>query len=95
MEMNIKEEMNKMNDDVKMEDMKPITPVNRFVEFGYSSGDAFKRFETIKKANESIRKSVYETGGNMPAELIMHYESLNSTMEAIKLAELDIISVGV
>lgn len=67
---------------------------NDFVEFSYSSADAFKRREAVKKANEHIRQIVKETGGNMPAELIDAYEGLNQVMEHIKKVELEVIRVG-
>ena len=65
-----------------------------YVKYSYSSEEAFARRETIKKADERIRRTVAETGGNMPKELVDAYEGLHKIMEHIKSVELDVIRVG-
>lgn len=65
-----------------------------YVQFSYSSTDAFKRREAVKKASEHIKQTVKETGGSMPKELIDAYEGLNKVFEHIKKVELSVIEVG-
>lgn len=65
-----------------------------FVQFSYSSADAFKRREAVKKASEHIRQVVKETGGSMPKELIDAYEGLHQVLEHIKKVELSVIEIG-
>ena len=67
---------------------------HEFVEFSFSSEDAFKRRESVKCAQEHIRSMVKKTGGNMPTELIEAYEGLHQVMEHIKKVELEVIRVG-
>lgn len=71
-----------------------VNTKREFVEFSYSSEDAFKRREAVKKAGESIKQVVKETGGNMPNELVDAYEGLNQVLEHIKKVELEVIRVG-
>jgi hypothetical protein len=79
----------------KTVEMKNTTVKTReFVEFSYSSTEAFQRREAVKSANEHIKDVVKKTGGNMPKELIEAYEGLNQVMEHIKKVELEIIRVG-
>ena len=65
-----------------------------FVEFSYSSTEAFQRREAVKSASEHLKTAVKKTGGNMPKELVEAYEGLNQVMEHIKKVELEIIRVG-
>ena len=67
---------------------------HEFVEFSFSSEDAFKRREAVKSAQEHVRSVVKKTGGNMPSELIEAYEGLHQVMEHIKKVELEVIRVG-
>lgn len=81
--------------ETKKETTNAATPrPHEFVEFSYSSEDAFKRREAIKSAQEHVRSVVKETGGNMPHDLIEAYEGLHKVMEHIKKVELEIIRVG-
>lgn len=66
----------------------------KFVEFSYSSQEAFARFEAVKQANAIIAEAIRRTGGNMTTELIDAYEGLDKVMEHIKSVELDVIKVG-
>ena len=66
----------------------------KFVEFSYSSQEAFLRFEAVKDANAIIADSIRRTGGHMTKELIEAYEGLNRVMEHIKSVELDVIKMG-
>lgn len=66
----------------------------KFVEFSYSSQEAFARFEAVKQANAIIADAIRRTGGNMTKELIDAYEGLDKVMEHIKSVELDVIKVG-
>lgn len=66
----------------------------KFVEFSYSSQEAFLRFEAVKDANAIIADAVRRTGGHMTEELIEAYEGLNRVMEHIKSVELDVIKTG-
>ena len=98
----INEKVNKMEN--KMENKKNVNEMcaadnlvfkgNGFVEFSYSSQDAYKRFEAIRKANDIVAEAIRQTGGNMPKELIDAYEGLNKVMQHIKSVELDVIRVG-
>lgn len=86
--------------DVKSEVEKALThnitklPKTKFIEFSYSSKDAFSRFESIKEANDIIKNAVRKTGGDMPRDLVDAYEGLNNVMEHIKDIEMKIIKVG-
>ena len=66
----------------------------KFVEFSYSSQEAFLRFEAVKDANAIIADAIRRTGGHMTKELIEAYEGLNRVMEHIKSVELDVIKMG-
>lgn len=66
----------------------------KFVEFSYSSHEAFLRFEAVKDANAIIADAIRRTGGHMTEELIEAYEGLNRVMEHIKSVELDVIKMG-
>lgn len=65
-----------------------------FVQFSYSSTDAFKRREAVKEASEHIQQVVKKTGGSMPSELIDAYEGLHKVLEHIKKVELSVIEIG-
>lgn len=71
-----------------------IVQERKFVEFSYSSQDAFLRFEAIKQANNIICQTIRQTGGNMSEELVDAYEGLDKVMEHIKMVELDVIKEG-
>ena len=71
-----------------------IVQERKFVEFSYSSQDAFLRFEAIKQANNIISQAIRQTGGNMSKELVDAYEGLDQVMEHIKMVELDVIKEG-
>ena len=47
----------------------------KFVEFSYSSQEAFLRFEAVKDANAIIADAIRRTGGHMTKELIEAYEA--------------------
>lgn len=66
----------------------------KFVEFSYSSQEAFLRFEAVKDANAIVADAIRRTGGHMTEELIEAYEGLNRVMEHIKSVELDVIKMG-
>lgn len=84
----------------EIENLKTIENENKgiserkFVEFSYSSQEAFLRFEAVKDANAIIADAVRRTGGHMTEELIEAYEGLNRVMEHIKSVELDVIKMG-
>lgn len=84
----------------EIENLKTIENENKgiserkFVEFSFSSQEAFLRFEAVKDANAIIADAVRRTGGHMTEELIEAYEGLNRVMEHIKSVELDVIKMG-
>lgn len=71
-----------------------VVQERKFVEFSYSSQDAFLRFEAVKQANNIICQAIRQTGGNMSEELVDAYEGLDQVMEHIKMVELDVIKEG-
>ena len=89
--MNIRQEIKEM----EMRNMQAVLEQkNGFVQFSYSSEDAFKRFEAIKLATKIVEEAVRETGGDMPRELFEAYEGWNNIGNKIKEVELDVIKVG-
>lgn len=65
-----------------------------FVEFSYSSKDAFERFEDLKRAQAIIRESLIKTNGHMPKFVVEEYEALNDHIEKLKGMNLNIIGSG-
>ena len=74
--------------------MENKTTKREFVQFSYSSIDAMKRREAVKKASDHIQLAVKETGGSMPKELVDAYEGLHQVLEHIKKVELSVIEIG-